>query len=129
MTEQRVADREAGLVPGISAFLWLPGGTSLEGVVRDISDGGVKIAGHTTGVNVGDILELILVVQGDQKIKYKCEVCHVESDEETYGVRFLSGPELVLDPKVTSKRCTRCKREYALEWRFCGKCGCELMNA
>ena len=96
--EQRSAGRDDILGPGISAFAQLSDGSVLEGVVRDLSDGGVKIAGPTAGLATGAEIDVIFVIQGDQKVRYRGVVRHVDNTGRAYGVEFRSPPEQ-LDPE------------------------------
>jgi c-di-GMP-binding flagellar brake protein YcgR len=120
--EQRQSVREAGVVGGVSSFIALPDGRELEGIVRDISEGGVKISGKTDGLSNGYDVELTVVVMGDQRVGCQAEVRHVE--EDGYGLEF-RGP---LEPchKEVVPMCCDCHREYPKDFKYCGLCGMKL---
>ena len=89
VAEQRHSRRDIEIVSGITSFVELADGSTLEGVVRDTSDGGVKIVGPTTGLAVGDEVPIILVLVGNEKVSCRCTVRHIQSGD-TYGLRFNS---------------------------------------
>lgn len=126
MGEKRQTNREKTPSPPISTFVKFSDGTVLEGVVQDISDRGARISGPVKGLRAGDEVQLVLVVQGDQKIRYRCEVKHVDGAKSFYGLVFESRPQLIKERATAKKRCVRCDREYEAEWKFCGLCGYEL---
>jgi len=126
--DHRQAHRDELLNVGITAFAELPDGQVLEGVVRDVSDGGARISGPTEGMSVGDELRVVLVIDRDQKVAHVCDVRHVDHETESYGVAFKSKPQLLEGPNPATKYCHRCNRRYAAEWVFCGQCGTELKS-
>ena len=95
MLERRQVEREEGVFPAVSSFVELPDGTVLEGVVADMSDTGARITGSTTGLNVGDEIQITLVVQSFQKVAYRCEVRHLDPAGAFYGIVFKSKPHPV----------------------------------
>jgi hypothetical protein len=97
LPEQRT-DRRDEISIGVSTFAELPDGSVLEGAVRDISDHGARIAGATDGLEAGDRIRIVFVVQSDQKVRYDCEIKHLNREERFYGVQFLSKPQ-PLDPE------------------------------
>jgi len=123
--EHRSADRDMDVCVGISSFTMMKDGSYLEGVVKDVSDGGARITGEVQGLSVGQNVDLGLVIQGE-KIRYSCVIAHIEPDAKTYGLRFVSGPTPVAPEVPEARRCIKCRREYAPEWNFCGICGSEL---
>ena len=100
--ENRGRVREPILGPGISSFAELSDGSVIEGILRDLSDGGAKIAGPTTGLARGAEVNVIFVIQGDQKVRYRGVVRHIDNVEKTYGVEFRSRAEQ-LDPEYQPK--------------------------
>jgi c-di-GMP-binding flagellar brake protein YcgR len=125
VAEQRRSRRDTEIVPGITSFVESNAGSTLEGVVRDVSDGGVKIAGATTGLSVGDEVQLVLVLAGNQKVGCRCDVRHIELGE-TYGLKFRSQPQPITERRVA--RCTYCDREFSPDLRYCGYCGGRLRH-
>jgi len=123
--EQRSATRDKDVCVGISSFTMLKDGTYLEGVVKDVSDGGARIAGEVHGLAVGQNVDLGLVIQGE-KIRYSCVIKHIEPDAKTYGLKFIGGPSPVAPENPEARRCIKCRREYEPMWNFCGICGSEL---
>lgn len=123
--EQRSAPRDTDVCVGISSFTMMSDGSYLEGVVKDVSDGGARITGDCHGLSVGQKVDLGLVIRGE-KIRYSCEIVHIEPDTRTYGMKFLSGPRLVAPDEPEARRCIRCHKTYDPVWNFCGICGNEL---
>jgi len=123
--EQRTADRDMDVCVGISSFTMLQGGSYLEGVVKDVSDGGCRIAGDVDGLSVGLKVDLGMVIRGE-KIRYSCQIMHIEPDAKTYGLKFLSGPTPVAPEDPEARRCLKCRMTFDPHWNFCGICGSEL---
>lgn len=124
MNENRAVEREE--IVGVTVFVRRPDGTVSEGVVRDASDGGVRISGDAVGLNTGDEVELTLVVLG-QKVRYRGEVRHVETMSNHFGVRYRSGPERVNETEGT-RRCMQCRRDFPMDCTYCSHCGQKLMT-
>ncbi|MGD2109895.1 MAG: PilZ domain-containing protein [Phycisphaerae bacterium] len=124
MREQRRDDRDGTEEASITTFVELPDGSKLEGVAKDISDGGMGVAGPTEGLHVGDVIDLILVVLEDQKVHYKAEVKHIDRTDDFFGLQFRSGPQPV-EERITMW-CKQCRREYAESANFCPRCGWRL---
>jgi len=92
--------------------------------VQDVSSGGVKVSGNPSGLKVGDALDIALVVQGE-KVRYACEVKHVQTVKRSFGVSFQSGPKQgESDTKV--KRCMQCRRDFSMDCKYCSQCGQRL---
>ena len=123
--EQRSTRREIDVCLGITSFTMLPDGSYLEGVVKNVSDGGACIAGKIDGLSVGQSVDLGLVIQG-QKIRYSCVIMNIDSDVNHYGVKFLSGPSPMVSDNRKVRHCIKCQRTYEPEFRFCVICGGEL---
>jgi len=124
MNEQRKAERDGTEIARITTFIELSDGTRLEGVARDISDGGMGIAGPTDGLNVGEEIDLILVVLKDQKVHYRAEIKHIDRLDEFYGIQFRSHPQPVEERVMMC--CKHCRREYPSTASFCPSCGGRL---
>lgn len=93
MREQRQTGREHTITPPISCLVELPDGTVLEGMVKDISDGGARVSTSAKGLSEGDELQLVFVIQGGQKIAYRAEVKHVAPQGQFFGLKFKSSPQ------------------------------------
>jgi len=126
MSEQRKAERDGTEVARVTTFVELSDGVRLEGVAKDISDGGMGIAGQTDGLKVGEELDLILVVLEDQKVHYRVEIKHIDRKEEFYGVQFRSRPQPVEERVMMW--CKHCRREYSGTATFCPSCGGKLQK-
>ncbi len=126
--EHRSTHREIDVCLGISSFTMLKDGSYLEGVVKDVSDGGARIAGEIEGLSVGQNVDLGLVIQG-QKIRYSCVIMHVDPDAKTYGLKFVSGPTPMEAETRKARRCIMCQKTYDPELNYCGICGGELTRA
>jgi len=124
MNEQRRAERDGTELCSVTTFVELADGTRLEGVAKDLSDGGMGIAGPTDGLNVGDEVDLILVVLEDQKVRYRAEIMHIDHMNQFFGLRFRSPPEPV--EEHVAMWCRRCRREFASTVNFCPACGTKL---
>lgn len=124
MKEQRRADRDGTDEARITTFIELSNGTKLEGVAKDISDGGMGVSGPTEGLNVGDETDIILVVLKDQKVRYRVGVKHIDRREEFYGLQFRSRPQPI--EEQTAMWCKRCRREFPGTANFCPGCGAKL---
>ncbi len=126
MNEQRRAERDGTNDARITTFIELSDGTKLEGVAKDISDGGLRISGPTEGLKVGEEIDLILVVLEDQKVHYRALVKHIDRREEFYGLQFRTGPQPVEERPVMW--CKRCRREFPGTANFCPACGSKLQR-
>ena len=123
--EQRCTRRDNDVCIGISSFTMMKDGSYLEGVVKDVSDGGARITGEVEGLSVGQTVDLGLVIQG-QKIRYSCVIMHIEPDIKIYGLKFVSGPSPMESENQKVRLCIMCQRSYEPELNFCGICGGEL---
>lgn len=124
MEDQRRGEREPAV--GVTTLAHRPDGGVLEGVVRDVSDGGIQVLGDPAGLQVGEHIDVVLVVNG-QLVRYACEVRHVDETARIYGVFFRSGPTLV-EPPTKVRRCMRCARNFPGECKFCSHCGQKLVT-
>ncbi len=112
---------------GVSTMVARPDGTVLEGVVQDVSDGGIKISGHATGLSVGDSTDVVLIIQGE-RVRYACEVRHIDEVKRFYGVLFKSAPQPADTSTTKVRRCMQCTRDYSLECNYCSHCGQRLVT-
>ncbi len=125
MNNQRTANRETDVCTGVSCFAKLPNGDVLEGVMKDVSDGGARISGKTDGLSVGQEIGLKLVLNGE-RVGYVGIVANIAPDCLSYGARFKSGPTPITDGDTKPKRCVKCRQWYDSSVNFCGTCGSEL---
>ncbi len=123
--DQRVARREPML--GVTAMVRSANGIVLEGVVQDVSDGGIGISGDATGLNSGDKIEVVLVIQGE-KVGYFGAIRHMDALNRFYGVHFESGPFRGEQRQEVVKQCKQCRRNYPDEHKFCFRCGQRLVG-
>jgi hypothetical protein len=95
MFEKRKAVRDDDVRPAISAFVELPDGKKLEGLVVDVSDTGARVAADATDLKVGDEAVLTLVIQAHQKVVCRCQVKHIEPNKAQFGVNFISKAQVI----------------------------------
>ena len=98
----------------------------MEGVVQNVSDKGMKLAGDPTGLTIGDAVDIIAIVQGE-RVKFACEIKHIDPAGHTLGVLFRAGPQPLAAPPPPSRRCMNCKRDFESDCRFCSQCGQKLV--
>lgn len=110
-------------MPPISCLAELPNGTTLEGVVKDISDGGARVSTSTTGLSEGDEIQLVFIVQPDQKVARRCEVRYVDHERNSFGLQFKTSAEPIQqDDCGAAKTCC----EHTQDTPFCAYCGSRL---
>ena len=126
MSEQRQTEREQEVTPAISCLAELPDGTVLEGVVKDLSDGGARVSTSKAGLAEGDEMQLIFVIQPDQRVVRRCQVKHVGADGKSIGLQFVSSPEPV-DTNEYLLPNTCCGRRQ--DTPYCAYCGTRLRRA
>ena len=124
-SDNRVAKREPIL--GVTVMVRSVSGVVLEGVVQDVSDGGLGISGDATGLNSGDKIEVVLVIQGE-KVGYFGAIRHMDAPNRFYGVHFESGPFRGEQRQEAGKQCKQCRRDYPDEHKFCFRCGQRLIG-
>jgi len=124
----RSSERDKEVCTGVSSFTFLQNGTILEGVARDVSDGGARISGTVEGLARGDTVELELVIRED-KIRYLARVKHVDQAQKQYGLEYLAGPSVVEPERPVKRTCLKCQRDFEPPWRFCGMCGSDLVRS
>ncbi|MHC4698683.1 MAG: PilZ domain-containing protein, partial [Planctomycetota bacterium] len=71
----------------------LPDGTILEGIVENISQGGAGISGPTTGLSVGDEINLVFVFLTDEEVAYRGIVRRIDPGGRFFGLQFTSDPQ------------------------------------
>jgi len=125
VSDNRGAKREPIL--GVTVMVRSAGGVVLEGVVQDVSDTGIGISGDATGLNSGDKIEVVLVIQGE-RVGYFGEIRHLDAAGCFYGVFFESGPFRGEQKREAIKQCKQCHRDYPDEHRFCFRCGQRLIG-
>ncbi len=123
--ENRNAKREPML--GVTAMIRSNGGIVVEGVVQDVSDGGIGISGDAAGLQSGDKVEVVLVIQGE-KVGYVGLVRHMDSSGRFYGIQFESGPLRGDSKRENTKQCKACKKDSPDEHKFCFRCGQRLVG-
>lgn len=123
--EQRRSKREASI--GVTAFVHRPNGSVLEGVIRDSSSRGVKIAADPTGFSIGDAVDVVVVVQGE-RVRFACEVKHIDKATKSFGLLFRSGPHAPGGAGGKVRRCMQCRRDFGMENNFCSHCGQKLIT-
>lgn len=123
--ELRNAKREP--LVGVTAMIRCEKGANHEGVVQDVSDGGLRISGDSTGLHSGEKVEVVIIIQGE-RIQYLGQVRHIDLATCTYGIHFESGPIRGEKNRETSKRCKACKKDYPDEHKFCFRCGQRLVG-
>jgi PilZ domain len=123
--EQRAAKREP--LVGITAMVRSENGVVLEGVVQDVSDGGIGISGDMTGLLPGEKVEVVLVIQGE-RVGYFGQVRHMDPRNQLYGVLFKTGPSRGYHQNEAMKECRQCRKEYPEEHKFCFRCGQRLIG-
>ena len=123
--EHRAGKREPML--GVTVMVRSASGVVHEGVVLDVSDGGVGISGDTAGFHRGEKIEVVLVIQSE-RVGYFGEIRHLDASARTYGIHFESGPFRGDVHRESSKECRACRQEYPDEHKFCFRCGQRLVG-
>lgn len=123
--EARDAKREPMI--GITAMVRTARGIVVEGVVQDVSDGGLGITGECNGLHTGDDVEVVLVIRGE-KVGYLGQIRHLDESGSSYGIKFASGPFRGDQKRETTKECRACKKDYPDEHTFCFRCGQRLIG-
>jgi len=125
MDEHRQAKREPSV--GVTAFVHRSDGSVIEGLVQNVSEGGAKILGDPAGLRVGDTIDVVAVVQGE-RVRFACEVRHLEPSERSLGVHFQSGPQAVTESSDKVRRCMQCRRDFPTDCNYCSHCGQKLVT-
>ena len=71
------------------ALAHLADGEVLGGVVKDISEDGVRIAGQTAGLRVDDEITLTLLGPMIPPTNFQCAVRHIDPDGKSWGASIL----------------------------------------
>jgi len=94
--EQTVADRrEQVLDREVRTIAVLNDGTVQRGIVADVSTRGVRVNCPAAGVKPGDELALVLVFLTGERVRYRCEVKHVDPGGRYFGAEFKSPPNRI----------------------------------
>lgn len=123
--DHRSGKREPML--GVTVMVRSATGVVHEGVVLDVSDGGVRVSGDGAGFHIGDKIELVLVIQGE-RVGYFGDIRHLDPSNRTYGVHFESGPFRGDVRREMTKECRACRKDYPDEHKFCFRCGQRLVG-
>ncbi len=123
--DHRASQRQPML--GVTAMIRSESGVALEGVVQDISDGGIGISGEMAGLLSGDKVEIVLVIQG-QKVRYFGQVRHMDPPNRFYGILLEAGPLRGDQKREAVKECRQCRKQYPDEHKFCYRCGQRLIG-
>ena len=99
-TDARDLRRKTGA--GTRCVVELEDGTIHEATMSDISARGAGVHGSTDGLHLGDQIRLVATNELGQKVRYRCEVKHINREHRQFGVEFLSRPE-TLAPDYTPK--------------------------
>ncbi len=118
--DNRVSHRDN--MTGTTSIVQRADGSMLEGVVRNVSDGGLGIIGVQDGLAVGDEISLTLVVAGDQRVGCTCVVRHL--GDGFYGLEYRSKLEQLEETRIAY--CKSCKFQFPPDLKFCGYCGRHL---
>ena len=112
---------------GITAMVRSERGVLHEGVVQDVSNGGLGISGDASGLCMGDKVEIVVVIQG-QHVGYHGEIRHIDIENRFYGVHFESGPHRGEQKHEATKTCRQCRKDSPDEHTFCFRCGQRLVG-
>ncbi len=93
--EQRLAARQITIDNDVRALIELSDSTVREGHVADSSLGGARINASTEDLAVGDRVRLVFLFPSGEKVAYQCEIRHIDTARQTFGVAFTSDPEPV----------------------------------
>ncbi len=99
MKEKRKFPREQVLANDAQAFVQLPDGRELHGKVHDVSEGGARIDGETTGLSQGDQVDIIFLFPSGEKVKHNCQIRHVDSAGKYFGIEYHGLPEVLSKPE------------------------------
>lgn len=122
-TELRGAKRD--MIHGVTAMIRRSDGSLREGVVYDVSDRGVKISGDAIGLESGEMIDLLLVIQGEH-VGYHGEIRHVDVPNRFYGILFKSAPRRGMTQPT--KSCKQCRKDFPIEHNYCHQCGQRLVG-
>jgi hypothetical protein len=93
MPEAREARRKTP--SGNRCIIELENGTVREGEMADISLRGAGVHSSTDGLHLGDHIRLVTNDESGSKIRYTCEVRHLNRAHRQFGVEFIGRPEPV----------------------------------
>jgi hypothetical protein len=87
---------------GVQCVIEFDDGTIRQGTMKDISARGAGVHGTTEGIHLGDHIRLIASNEAGERVRYRCEVKHLNREHRHFGVEFLSRPE-TLAPDYTPR--------------------------
>ncbi len=85
--------REGTMDRGVRCRTKCADGTTLEGVVADVSLGGARIHGSAANLHVGDSVRLVFQFLTGEKVAYDGVVRHISAPLAFFGVEFTSEPQ------------------------------------
>ncbi len=91
--ERRHSLREGTVDRGVRCRTECTDGTTLEGVVADVSLGGTRIQGSVADLHVGDSVRLVFHFFTGEKVAYDGVIRHISTTENYFGVAFTSEPQ------------------------------------
>ncbi len=97
--ERRKTPREAAADREVRCQTELADGTVLEGIVENVSKGGAKISGLTTGLSIGHQINLVFAFLTGEKVKHRGVVRHVDPGGKSFGLKFTSDPRQIRAPE------------------------------
>ena len=95
MPERRQNERQLTIDNDVRTVTTLPNGAVLEGMVENYSLGGTRVAGPTTGMSLGDRVEVVFVFLTKERVRYEGRVAHLDPNGQHFGVEFLSEPRRI----------------------------------
>jgi hypothetical protein len=95
MVERRKHPRKAMPRKRVQVYVDHLNGNVTRGWLEDMSQDGIRIAGNTDGLTVGDELDVILLYPSTMKVRYRCKVAHIHPGEAFWGAKTISQPSLV----------------------------------
>jgi len=63
--------------------------------LADVSTEGIRVNGPSNGIRPGDQLTLILLFLTGERVRYSCEIKHVDPKGEFFGATFTSPPQRI----------------------------------
>ena len=95
MPNRRQSERQLTIDNDVRTVTTLPNGAVLEGMVENYSLGGMRIAGPSTGMSLGDLVEVVFVFLTNERVRYEGRVVHLDPNGQYFGVEFLSEPQRI----------------------------------
>ena len=88
MEERRAHPRETTLERTIQARAVPPNGTTLNGLLLDMSPSGVLISGNTTGLVASDEISLTLFLPLGKELQHRFAVRHIGPERRCWDAEF-----------------------------------------